>query len=407
MHTDLHFSSRPAAAAYLEKVCFKLGPPRLVGAEVEWFTHSRTGARPDLATLAAALGPHAPTSIAPASPHLPLPDGSVVSVEPGGQVELSSAPRPAHSSLIDAVTADERHLATVLATHGLRMSGGGADSGRPPLRILPTRRYELMERRFTRFGPFGLQMMANTTAVQVCLDAGADPAEVNRRWHTLHVIGPALVAAYANSPRLHGDDDVWMSQRMRCWFNLDPHRTGIPTVTDPTTRYPEWALDAPLLGIGTPEGLVEPPADATLGDWVEGHLDEVVDRRPTTADLHHHLTTLFPMVRPQGHLEVRYLDGQPDGRWHVPVAVIATLLHDPDTAAEATAVASVGADLWYDAAHCGLESEQLRDIATQLLTLAADTATGDESTLFGAEARRCADGLPPSASTPIRTEFAG
>src|SRR5215212_7849546 len=88
--------TRDDAEAYVATVCFKHGPPRLAGVELEWMIRSRSApmAPPDVMVLATALGPHAPPTLSPDSPALPLPHGSTVTVEPGGQVEIASPPLP-------------------------------------------------------------------------------------------------------------------------------------------------------------------------------------------------------------------------------------------------------------------------------------------------------------------------
>lgn len=197
--------SRPAAEAYVGGVCFKQGPPRLVGAELEWLTSQVPGGeRPSAATLAKALGRHAPTSIDPDSPAVPLPRGSLVTVEPGGQIELSSAPRTSPRELCDCLDEDRRTLETLLASYSIEISSAAADVARPPSRILRLPRYCAMESRFAGIGPYGTLMMCNTAAVQVSVDAGGSPESIAQRWRLLGDMGPALIAAFACSPRLQG-----------------------------------------------------------------------------------------------------------------------------------------------------------------------------------------------------------
>lgn len=125
------FTSRPAAEAYLGGVCFKLGPPQLIGAELEWLTAQLPeNVRPDLAALAEALGPHTPRTIDPSSPAQPLPGGSVVTVEPGGQIELSSAPYYSARELCDYLAADQAVLADLLSSQSILMSSEAADTRR-------------------------------------------------------------------------------------------------------------------------------------------------------------------------------------------------------------------------------------------------------------------------------------
>ena len=389
------FTSRPAAEAYLGGVCFKLGPPQLIGAELEWLTAQLPEyVRPDLAALAEALGPHTPRTIDPSSPAQPLPGGSAVTVEPGGQIELSSAPYYSARELCDYLAADQAVLADLLSSRSILMSSEAADTRRPAQRLLQSPRYCAMESRFTGIGPFGKLMMCNTAATQISVDAGADPVAVEKRWHLLHAVGPALIAAFACSPRLYGvPDGQWASQRMRTWLELDsPRTTGTPHIAD----YAGWVLDVPLLCIRNDGTDWTAPDGATFADWVEGALDDVIGR-PTPADLDYHLTTLFPPVRAAGHLEVRYLDAQPGDQWRVPIAAIDALLSGPGAMTEALDAALPTAERWRDAAEFGLADLELRAAATALLSLAAAYSPDPEFVrLLDAAAERCCRGQAPS-----------
>ncbi|WP_058856632.1 ergothioneine biosynthesis glutamate--cysteine ligase EgtA, partial [Nocardia jinanensis] len=375
-------SSRAAAEAFIGGVCFKLGPPSLIGAELEWFTVCRTGrtarrsaprsapdstqqlftgARPTTELLAQALGPYAPRAIAPDSPARPLPGGSRVTVEPGGQVELSSIAVPDAADLRARLRTDQQHLRELLNSHSIRMIAAAADPARTPRCQLRLPRYQAMEHYFTRIGPFGRLMMSNTAAAQVSVDIGADHAELTTRWTALHAVGPALIAAFACSPVLRGaPTGEWASQRMRTWLHLDPARACPPVDewADPVAGYAAWALDAPLLCVRRTEPAPRlawaAPPDTTFGDWLSGALDEVIGRRPDIGDLRYHLTTLFPPVRPAGYFEVRYLDAQPGDGWTVPIGVVDALLSTPASVADATAAAAATAGRWHDAARYGL-----------------------------------------------------
>ncbi len=404
---SLELSSRPAAEAYVSRVCFKLGPPQLIGAELEWLTFTVDGRRPTLDQMSAALGEYAPRSIAPDSPALTLPGGSAVTVEPGGQLELSSSPHASVFELQRALDSDAHFAITLMNAAQIGLVSAPADTRRDPERLLTLPRYCAMENHFTTIGPFGKLMMCNTAAAQVSVDAGTDAADVGRRWRLLDVIGPAFVAAFACSPRLRGaPEGQWASQRMRTWLELDGGRTEVPNTPDantgdPIADYARWVLDVPLLCIRSDGENWAAPAGATFADWLnEPHL---IGRPATVADLDYHLTTLFPHVRACGHLEIRYVDAQPEGGWVVPAAAFEALLSHPQVIADATALASKTEGRWIDAARAGLSDEALRDTAAALLRLAAENSENHSDILFGA-ADRCRRGEPPSARVAAEPE---
>ncbi|HTK62172.1 MAG TPA: ergothioneine biosynthesis glutamate--cysteine ligase EgtA [Pseudonocardia sp.] len=362
--------TREQAEAYVASVCFKHGPPRLLGVELEWLLARPVGRPPlDLPTLASALGPHAPVTVDPHSPALPLPAGSLVTVEPGGQVELASPPLPDLGSLFDLVESDIAALHTRLRDHELYPRPSAADAHSPPRRLLSIPRYCAMEAAFDRFGPYGRSMMCSTAAVQPCVDLGERP-DLPARWRLLHAVGPVLVAAFANSPMLHGRRTGWKSSRLACWWALDPPRTAPPdlAIADPALGYAERVMGAQLLCLRRGEDSWDAPSGVSFADWVAGALPEP----PTTDDLDLHLTTMFPPVRPHGHLEVRYIDAQPGSQWVVPVAVLAALLSNPVAGEAALEACLPVADRWSGAAQVGLEDPELARAAATVFSLAGE-----------------------------------
>jgi glutamate--cysteine ligase len=365
--------TREEAEVYVASVCFKHGPPTRLGAELEWVVqHSGNPHRPLQAQhLADALGPHAPSSLVPDSPQTPLPSGSTVTVEPGGQLEISSPPCASLTELVATVDGDTATLNELLDP-GLVLLASGADPYRPSRRLIDIPRYAAMETAFDRIGPMGRAMMCSTAAVQVCLDAGTG-AEVTQRWAALHDLGPVLLAAFANSPWLGGRCTGWASSRMQAWFMLDPARTmpspvdpGLAADWDPAVDWARRALDTPLLCQRRAARSWVVPTGVTFADWLSGALPGP----PSTADLDYHLTTLFPPVRPRGHLEVRYLDAQPAGQWLVPVAVLAALLADPVVTDAARAACAPAVGRWFEAARHGLQDRVLGAAARAVFDLA-------------------------------------
>jgi glutamate--cysteine ligase len=360
------------AEGYVASVCFKTGPPRLTGVELEWTVHhADAGDRPvEPELLRTALGPHAPHCLDPATPHLPLPAGGVVTVEPGGQVEISTPPRRSLATLHRTTEADISYLATLLARHGLTLGERGIDPHRPPSPVITTPRYAAMAHAFDRHGPHGQLMMRSTAGLQVCVDAG-EPDQVPARWRALHLLGPPLLATFANARRHAGADTGWASRRMAAWLGIDPARSGpvwrpADGAGDPAAAWARYALAAPLLCLRRPGEDWRAPAGLTFADWIGGALPTP----PTTDDLDYHLGTLFPPVRPRGYLEVRYLDAQPPGEWIASAAVLAALLVDPATVEAVHRICAPVADRWAAAARHGLADRPVALAARAVLDLA-------------------------------------
>lgn len=362
------------AEGYIARVCFKTGPPAHTGVELEFTVHHRENpARPlDISALRAALGPHAPHSIDPHSPASPLSGGSPVTVEPGGQVELSTPPAASLAQLYQRVEGDLAALEELLARQGLVLGHHGIDPHRPPAIVVQTPRYAAMTHAFQPYRPYGEAMMRSTAGLQICVDAGSDPAE---RWRALHTLGPALLAAFANSRRHAGHDSGWASARMRSWFRLDPRRTApVYTSGEPTAdAWVRYAMAAPLLCVRRDGNCWKAPADTTFADWINGALGT----RPTHDDLSYHLTTLFPPVRPRGYLEVRYLDTQPPGEWVAPVVAVTSLLAGSGTIAEAERRAAPAVGRWEAAARDGTADPAIARAARGLLALALENLPAD------------------------------
>ena len=194
-----------AAAGHLARICFKTGPPTLTGVELEWTVHDAADpARPvDRDAAAAALGRHSPATLDDTSPAEPLRHGSPVTVEPGGQVEISTPPRPSVAALIQATEADIAELTDLLGRAGLVLGRTGIDPHRGPRPVRRHPRYRAMRGAFDRRGPAGRTMMYSTAGLQVCLDAG-EPDQAGGRWAAVHAVGPPLLAAFATAGRHAG-----------------------------------------------------------------------------------------------------------------------------------------------------------------------------------------------------------
>ncbi|MBX7431177.1 ergothioneine biosynthesis glutamate--cysteine ligase EgtA [Mycobacterium sp. Y57] len=360
-------TSASAAAGHVVQRCLTDGPVGRVGLEVEAHCY-------DLGDPSRRPGWDELTSAIAALP--PLPGGSAVTVEPGGAVELSGPPLVDAAAAISAMAMDRAVLRASFAHAGFGLVLLGADPLRPAARVNPGGRYQAMERFFraSGTGTAGAAMMTSTASVQVNIEAG--PASGwSERVRLAHALGPTMIAITANSPMLGGRFTGWRSTRQRVWSQLDAARCG-PILgasgDDPASDWARYALRAPVMLVHRPDPT--PVAGwVPFADWADGRV-LLGNRRPTTADLDYHLTTLFPPVRPRGFLEVRYLDSVSDAIWPSVAFTLATLLDDPgaaDLAAEATE--SV-ATTWDRAARVGLRDRRLHRAARRCVAAAAERA---------------------------------
>jgi glutamate--cysteine ligase len=228
-------------------------------------------------------------------------------------------------------------------------------------------------------------MMTSTASIQLNLDAGPRqgwPARVR----LVHALGPTMLAIAANSPLRSGQFTGWASSRQQVWGQLDSARCGPilgVSADDPAAEWARYALKAPVMLVRSGEAATPVLDWVPFAEWADGRT-RLDGRRPTTADVDYHLTTLFPPVRPRHWLEIRYLDSLPDALWPAVAATLTTLLDDPaaaDLAAEA--VESV-ATSWDTAARAGLGDRHLHAAAIRCVQIAADRAPAELATSMAA-----------------------
>ncbi|GJF08075.1 glutamate--cysteine ligase EgtA [Mycolicibacterium cyprinidarum] len=362
---SVELASAEAAARHLVEGCLTDGRVGRVGLEIEAHCY-------DLAVPSRRPGWDELTTVISALPV--LPGGSVVTVEPGGAVELSGPPCDDAVTAISAMRSDRAVLRASFAEAGFELVLLGADPLRPAARVNPGGRYRAMEQFFgaSQTGAAGAAMMTSTASIQVNLEAGPRAAWADRV-RLAHALGPTMIAITANSPMLGGRFTGWGSTRQRVWSQLDSARCG-PILgesgDDPANDWARYALRAPVMLVHNPE-----PTPVTqwvpFADWADGRV-LLGERRPTIADLDYHLTTLFPPVRPRGFLEVRYLDSVPDSIWPAVVFTLTALLDDPAAAGIAAEATAPVATAWDRAAQVGLRDRRLHSAALCCVQVAAE-----------------------------------
>lgn len=307
---------------------------------------------------------------------------SAVTVEPGGQVELSGPPEPGIAAAVAGLRHEGMGVRLALEGHRLGLAFAGADPLRPSRRINPRPRYRAMEQHFaaTGRGAAGAVMMNSTAALQVNLQAGPRAGWAGRVARA-NRLGPTLLAMSACSPWLHGRDTGWKSARQRAWRGLDPRSSGpVPgciagaadrdDTLDPASAWADFAMRAPVAFVRTGRDDALPVGKpVAFWQWASGHV-LLGGRKPTVADLGIHLTTLFPPVRLRGYLELRYLDVTAPRWWPAIAAVVTTLMDDPVAADFATEATERAAELWTQAARDGLGDPVIADSARRCLQVA-------------------------------------
>jgi glutamate--cysteine ligase len=258
--------------------------------------------------------------------------GGTVSLEPGGQFELSGEPL---GTIHEIGAETEQHLTQVL-TVGETLKIGFLGVGFSPKWTLaetprmPKQRYEVMTRYMPKVGTRGLDMMYRTATIQVNLDF-ADEADMVKKFRVSLALQPVVTAIFACSPFTEGKPNGFLSLRSEVWRHTDAARSGmIPFVFEPGMsfdRYTEYALSVPMYFVYR-DGRYVDVAGASFRDFMAGRLPQLPGERPTLDDWSDHLTTLFPEVRMKRFLEMRGADG---GRWRRICAVPALwtgLLYD-------------------------------------------------------------------------------
>lgn len=296
------------------------------------------------------------------TPCFHLPNGGRLTFEPGGQLEYAAPPACGASALAANIRSVLEPLRRHASMEGLHLVAAGIEAERDVWstpRQLDAERYERMESYFATIGPHGARMMRQTASFQVCLDIAEGDAG-RRQWRLLNAAAPYVVAMFANSPRYDGILTGHQSVRAACWRRLDPSRTGVVGGDDPVTSYVAFALRARDMMRRTADDAYQ-----SFGEWVE-------TGTMTLDDWHHHLTTLFPEVRPRGYFEVRGADSV-DPAWCVaPLALLGGLAYDPAALADAVDLLHVPGEVLECAGFAGLRDPSIAAVSAQLTEIAME-----------------------------------
>jgi glutamate--cysteine ligase len=258
--------------------------------------------------------------------------GGTVSLEPGGQFELSGDPlRTVHEVGAETHT-HLRQCLEVGAPLGIGFLGVGFSPNwtLDETPRMPKQRYQVMTRYMPTVGKRGLDMMYRTATIQVNLDF-ADEADMVKKFRVSLALQPIATAIFACSPFTEGKPNGFLSMRSEVWRDTDRDRTGLlPFVFEPGmsfARYVDYALNVPMYFVYRGGRYID-VAGASFADFLAGRLSQLPGELPTEDDWSDHLTTLFPEVRMKRFLEMRGADG---GRWRRICAVPALwtgLLYD-------------------------------------------------------------------------------
>jgi len=242
-------------------------------------------------------------------------EGASVSLEPGGQFELSGAPLETVHQTCGEVNRHLREVREVADEMGAGFLSLGfrPDTKLEDVPVMPKGRYKIMRDYMQKVGTHGREMMFRTCTVQTNLDFGSESDMVKKMRVSL-ALQPIGTALFANSPFTDGKLNGYKSYRSRIWLDTDPDRTGmLPFVFEEGfgfERYVDYALDVPMYFVYR-NGVYLDASGKSFRDFLEGKLDILPGEKPTIDDFDDHLSTIFPEVRLKTFLEMRGADTGP------------------------------------------------------------------------------------------------
>lgn len=266
-------------------------------------------------------------------------DGQSVTIEPGGQFELSGAPVDTLHKTCSEVNSHLYQIKTMAQELGIAFLTAGFDPKWPvkDVPIMPKNRYRIMREYMPKVGTLGHDMMFRSTTIQVNIDFESERDMVEKARIGL-ALQPVATALFANSPFRDGKPTGYLSWRSHVWTDVDNDRCGtLPFVFDDDfgfDRYVEYALDVPMYFVYR-EGQYLDATGGSFRAFMDGKLDQFPGERPTLKDWENHLSTIFPEIRLKKFIEMRGADGGP---WKIICALSALwvgLLYDSESQAAA------------------------------------------------------------------------
>jgi glutamate--cysteine ligase len=343
--------------------------------------------------------------------------GASVTLEPGGQFELSGRPVKTLHETCREVHEHLDQVRAIAAPLGIGMLGVGFQPKwqRDDIPWMPKGRYRIMRRYMPTRGNLGLDMMLRTCTIQTNLDFASE-ADMVKKFRVGLAWQPVATALFANSPFTEGRPNGFLSYRSHVWTDTDPDRCGIlPFVFEDGMgfeRYVEHVLDVPMYFVYR-DGEYIDAAGQSFRDFLKGRLPALPGELPTISDWSDHLTTLFPEVRLKRFLEMRGADGGP---WRslcaLPALWVGVLYHQATLDAAWDRVED-----WTIEEHAYLRAEvprqglrtpfrggTVQDLAKEMLELADAGLTGRaEEDWFGQDERQfltALRGIALSGRTP-------
>lgn len=266
-------------------------------------------------------------------------NGASLTLEPGGQFELSGAPLHSIHETCDEVSRHLRQVKEMGEALDLGFLGLGFHPTlkREDVPIMPKARYDIMRAYMPTKGNLGLDMMLRTCTVQVNLDFASE-ADMVDKFRIGLALQPIATALFANSPFYEGKPNGFQSYRSHIWTDTDPDRTGmLPWAFEDGMgyeRYVDYALDVPMYFVKRGDDYVD-CSGLSFRDFMKGKMSALPGELPTFIDWQDHMTTIFPEVRLKSYIEMRGADGGPWSRLCAFPALWVGLLYDSQSQAAA------------------------------------------------------------------------